>query len=117
MMSPKECSEAWKEVCRIYDETREVNRPDNTMDKIIEELGIDKTLEVFATVAAIKKHDGRIYGNNRTFIGTIPVNPESLKWEHGNPMVSSYMDHIHTAHINNLITELRNRRAYYEKHC
>ena len=111
MMTPKECADAWKEVCRIYDETREVDRPDNTMDKILETLGMDKTLEVFATVAAIKKHDGRIYGKNREFMNSIPVNPDSLIWDHSNPMASSYMDHIHTAHISNLISELRKRRG------
>lgn len=110
MMSPKECASAWTEVCRIYDETREINRPDKTIDKILETLGMDKTLEVFATVAAIKKHDGRIYGGNKEFVNSIPVNLDSVRWEHGNPMASSYMDHIHTAHINNLISELRRRR-------
>ena len=108
-MNRKECAEAWITVCNIYDETRAANRPDNTLDKILEILGADKTLEVFATVSAIKKHDGRIYGKNREFMESVAINPESVKWESGNPMVSAKLDHIHTSHIDNLITELRER--------
>ena len=107
MLNAKECAEKWKKVIQIYEETFPDNNPSITMKKIIEELGLDDTKEVFATVAAIKKKDGRIYGTNRAFMDGIPVNPDAIKWESGNPMISSRLDDIHTTHIDNLITELR----------
>lgn len=106
MMTSTECAAAWKEVVQIYNETC-TETPKTTMNKIIERLGTEKTKEVFATVAAIKKHDGRIYGVNRKFMDEIPVNPESVEWQHGNRMIYAGLDDIHTAHINQLITELR----------
>lgn len=105
-MTPKECAEAWKTVVTIYDETIKENNPKITMDKILDTIGLDSAMEVFATVSAIKKHDGRIYGHNRTVMNAIEINPESTIWSHENPMTFSNLDHIHTAHINNLITEL-----------
>lgn len=107
MMKPKQCAENWKAVCCIYESTISENKPKATMSKIIETLGIEATKEVFATVSAIKKHDGRIYGRNRDYMNSISVNPDSLNWEFGNPMIYAGLDDIHPAHINNLITELR----------
>lgn len=107
MMKPKQCAENWKTVCSIYESTISDNKPKVTMSKIVEILGLDVTKETFATVSAIKKHDGRIYGKNREYMNGIPVNPDSVRWEYGNPMIYADLDDIHTAHINNLITELR----------
>lgn len=107
-MDRTECAEAWKTITRIYKETEELS-PDVTMQKIIETFGKAKTEEVFATVAAIKQYDSRIYGANREYMDSIPVNPESVKREHGNPMLYAGLDDIHTAHINQMITELRRK--------
>lgn len=107
MLTPNKCREAWDLILKIYDETISQNNPRNTMDRIIEILGLERTKEVFAVVAAIKKHDGRIYGRNRDFANSIPYNEECTQRIFGNPMIYSGLDHIHTAHINNLITELR----------
>lgn len=106
MMTSKECMEAWKKVVQIYNETRGTT-PEVTMNKIIDSLGVENTKEVFATVAAIKEHDGRIYGENRKYMDSIPVNPESVEWNYSNPMRYAGLDDIHPAHINQLITELR----------
>ena len=106
MMTPAECASAWKVVVHIYNDTRETT-PDATMNKIIDSLGIEKTKEVFATVASIKKNDGRIYGKNREYMNSISVNPVSVVWSHENRMIYAGLDDIHTAHINQLITELR----------
>lgn len=110
MMTSAECKEAWDEVIRIYKETKDTD-PETTMKEIIESIGMEKTKEAFATVAAIKKHDGRIYGTNRKYMDGIPVNPDSVSWEHGNDMRYTDLDYIHTAHINQLITELRKKEA------
>ncbi len=105
MMTPKECADAWKTVVKIYKETRD-ETPTITMQEIIKELGQKHTKEVFATVAAIKKYDGRIYGRNREIMNATEYNYESSAWERGNPMIYAGLDDIHTEHINQLITEL-----------
>lgn len=107
MMNAKEIASAWKEIVRIYNETREIAPPEGTMCDIIHTFGIKQTEEVFATVAAIKKHDGRIYGKNREYMNSISVDPEIVEWRSGNPVIYAGLDDIHTAHINQLITELR----------
>lgn len=106
MLNANEIASAWKEIVRIYNETRE-KTPETTMNEIVDTFGIEKTKEVFATVAAIKKHDGRIYGKNREYMNSIPVDPEIVEWRSGNPVIYAGLDDIHTTHINQLITELR----------
>lgn len=106
MMTTYACATAWKEVVRIYNETRKTN-PRTTMNQIIEHLGIDNTKEVFATIAAIKKHDGRIYGANREYMNSIPVNHLSIRYNSDNPVLYAGLDEIHMVHIDQLITELR----------
>lgn len=107
MMNAKEIADIWKEVVKIYNDTREINLPEKTMNEIIRKFGLEKTEEVFATVAAIKKHDGRIYGSNRDYMNNIPIDPENVEWKNGNPEIYAGIDDIHTSHINQLITELR----------
>lgn len=106
MMNAKEIANTWKEIVRIYNGTRTTS-PETTMNEIVDTFGIAKTKEVFATVAAIKKHDGRIYGNNREYMNSIPVDPEIVEWRRENPIIYAGLDDIHTTHINQLITELR----------
>lgn len=79
-----------------------------TMHDIVHKFGVKKTKEVFATVAAIKKHDGRIYGANRDYMNSISIDSQNVEWERVNPIIYAGLDDIHTAHINQLITELRN---------
>lgn len=105
-MDAKEIASAWKEIVRIYNETREQS-PTATMCEIIHKFGVKQTEEVFATIAAIKKHDGRIYGVNRDYMNSIPVDNEIVEWRSGNPVIYAGLDDIHTTHINQLITELR----------
>lgn len=107
MMTTKECAEAWKEVVKIYMGTVTGSKPKETMQKMIDTLGTDKVKEVLATVAAIKKHDGRIYGANRKYMDSILVSPDSVEWNSGNELRHAGLDDIHTSHINQLITELR----------
>lgn len=106
MLESKECAEVWKRVVQIYDETRD-KTPIDTMNSILNEFDLDTVTEVFATVSNIKKHDGRIYGENRKFMDSVLTNPKSEVWEFGNPMLRVGLDDIHTSHINQLITELR----------
>lgn len=105
-MNDKKCADLWRKIVSIYKETCETN-PNATMNRIIEEIGLEDTKEVFATVAAIKKHDGRIYGANREYMNSIPVNSDNVVQSSENKMIYAGLDDIHTAHINQLITELR----------
>lgn len=105
-MNSKEIASAWKEIVRIYNATRE-KTPTVTMCEIIHKYGVKQTEEVFATIAAIKKHDGRIYGANRDYMNSIRVDNANVKWGSGNPVMYAGLDDIHTTHINQLITELR----------
>lgn len=106
MMNANKIANTWKEIVRIYNNTRNTS-PETTTNEIVGTFGINKAKEVFATVAAIKKHDGRIYGKNREYMNSIPVDPEIVEWRSGNPVIYAGLDDIHTTHINQLITELR----------
>lgn len=107
MLSSKECAGAWKSVVKCYRETIDSNNPELTMETIINLLGFETTEEVFATVSKIKENDGRIYGENRKYMESVPVNVESTAYGYENQVMYSGLDDIHTAHINNLISELR----------
>lgn len=106
MMEPEKCAEAWKTVLDIYKSTKDAG-PKTTTQEIVRRLGLKKTKEVLATVAVIKKSDGRIYGDNRVYVDSIPVNPKSVVWERTNPMLRVDLDKIHTSHINQMIAILR----------
>lgn len=105
-MTPKETSEIWKQIVSIYEETRETN-PGTTVKEIINTVGFEKAKEAFATIAAIKKHDGRIYGKNREYMNSVPINPDATEWRYNNPLRYAGLDDIHTTHINQMIIELR----------
>lgn len=106
MMNANEIANAWKEIVKIFNETRKTT-PKTTINAIVDKLGMENTKEVFATVTAIKEHDGRIYGNNRDYMDSIPVDPQNTELGSGNPVIYAGLDDIHTAHINQMITELR----------
>ncbi len=106
MKTPEELKELWKRVREIYAETRDTN-PRETITKIIEEMGFESAREVFAAVAKIKKHDGRIYGDNRKWTNMVPTDPTASEWGQNNALIYAGLDDIHTTHINQLITELR----------
>lgn len=107
-LSPVQCKDAWEEIIKIYDETRSCNDPKYTMRKIIEKLGFSVTKEVFAVVTVIKKNDGRITPQNRGYLANVRYNPDCIKLDSENVMLKTNLDHIHSSHINNLITEMRN---------
>lgn len=105
MMTGNECADAWKKVIECYDATRGL-KVRETAEIITTELGKKKALEVFATVARIKKHDGRISPKNRKAMECVPVNQDNCVIGHKNPMWDAGLDHIHTTHIDQIITVL-----------
>ncbi len=105
-----ECAENWKRVVKIYKDTRD-KTPGDTANQIIDELGLDNALITFSTIAHIKQHDGRIYGDNRKAMDNTPYIEEAVRWESGNPMVYAGLDDIHTAHINQIITYLLKNKS------
>lgn len=106
MMNANEIASAWKEVVKIYNNTSE-QTPKVIMNEIVAKFGKRQTEELFATIAAIKKHDGRIYGKNREYMNSIPIDISLTVWGIENPIVYAGLDDIHTAHVDQLITELR----------
>lgn len=106
MLTVQEVRDGWARVVEIYNSNRDdTNRPDDAMSLMLNEFGYDKTREIFATIAKIKQHDGRIYGANREFMDETPTNPEI-----GYMSRIGHLDDIHPAHINQLIGELRKER-------
>ena len=101
-----EIAKNWKVIVRIYNSSKTMP-PDNTAKIIIETLGYDQAVETFAVIAAIKIHDGRIYGANRDWMNSVSYNPEAAVWSRENPVIYAGLDEIHTAHINQIITALR----------
>lgn len=41
MMNAKEIADIWKEVVKIYNDTREINLPEKTMSEIIRKFGLE----------------------------------------------------------------------------
>lgn len=106
MMNNEQIANAWKEIVSIH--KSEMNEtPETEINKIIRNIGLKNTKEVFATIAAIKKNDGRIYGKNREYINTISINQEATEWKNSNPIIYAGIDDIHSTHINQMIEVLR----------
>lgn len=102
-----EIAKVWDGIIETYKETIPQNNPKVTVVAIYQKFGKAKANEAFATIAAIKKHDGRISSRNRKKLSSIPVNPDCIVWDRMiNPMIGCNLDDIHTAHIDNMITEL-----------
>lgn len=106
MMNREECAKCWKIVVKCHNKTRNAS-PKLTAELVVEELGLEKANEVFATIARIKARDGRIYGANRDWTNQININPDNAVYESGNPVIAAGLDEIHTTHINQIITALR----------
>ncbi len=106
ILTSEELKNTWKKICDCYDATRESNRPELTIQKIIGEVGLNEALQAFAVVAKIKDHDGRINSYNRDFLSPYLMNKDAAKWESSNPMTYAGLDHIHTTHIDQMISSL-----------
>ena len=106
-LKAKEIAILWEVICGIYDSTREWNSPERTMRKMIAKIGLDGVWETFSAITKLKKNDGRIYGKNREMMERFETAKVLEEHSHENPLIDTGLcDHIHTAHINNLITEL-----------
>lgn len=108
MLNAKETAIIWMEVKKLFNETRD-RTPKDTVDELLKKYNIQQLKEVFAGVTKLKKHDGRIYGKNREEMEKIQTDPLCEEHSHDNPLLGCGMDDIHTAHINQMITELLRR--------
>lgn len=107
MTDLKEVAKVWNGIVETYKETIPENNPKVTVAAIYKKFDKAKVNEAFATIAEIKKYDGRISLRNRKKLSSISVNPDCTVWDRRfNPMIGTDLDYIHTAHIDNLITEL-----------
>lgn len=98
----------WQDIVRIYINTMDLT-PQITVDEILKQYSLEDTIYAFAVISAIKKHDGWIYGDNRKFMDSISIDPVYAEMTAENPMKGCGLDEIHTAHIDQMITELRKR--------
>ena len=103
ILTAEELEEKWLIIRECYDETRE-SSPAETLKIILNRIGEDACLQTFATIAEIKKDDGRISPTNRAFLRPYFLNEKAAEWDIGNPFTG--LDHIHTTHIDQLISEL-----------
>ena len=107
MTDLKEIAKVWDGIIETYKETIPQNNPKVTVVAIYQKFGKAKANEAFAPITEIKKHDGRISKRNREKLSSIPVDPDCTVWDRMiNPMIGTDLDYIHTAHIDNMITEL-----------
>lgn len=114
MLKPAECAEAWKKIVEFYKNTRDTG-PEITIKEIVDYFGFEKTREVFATVTAIKRADGRIYDSVRKYMEYVFINPACVDWNSNNPMLYAGLDEIHTTHINQLMIALMKEEGKKEK--
>ena len=111
MKEGKEYADIYCDLVRIYEETRDVNRPAYTLQKMLEVHSLEDIKQAFGIVGYIKAklfHDGRFWVENEKWIETIEVPEDCLEWGRHNPFCRpGGIDDIHTSHINNLVTEIR----------
>lgn len=106
-MSAKQIAQTWDEFVEIHKSSTDHN-PVSTMQMILNKFSIENVKTVLATVYRLKyTHDGRIYGLNKDFLYSIPVDSKNTKWESSNPIMRAKLDDIHPSHINQLVTALR----------
>lgn len=112
MITLKRCATCWKKICATFKEYRFDGTPKETIDKILEQMSFEEARTTFAVIAALKRHDGRIWGYNREWMNKTPLPEGATDWSHSNPMLNTnLMDEIHPAHIDQLISELRRRES------
>lgn len=105
ILTAEELKQMWLVIRECYDETRG-SSPAETLKLILNRIGEDACLQTFATVTEIKKSNGRINPANRAFLRPYFLNEKAAEWETGNPFIRAGLDHIHTTHIDQLISEL-----------
>lgn len=111
----KQLRDIWNAVIETYNETEEKGSKE-TLKALLQKESLSDVITVFSIVAKIKKHDGRIYGPNRDYMNekydmfakAHPAIAElSVKFSHDNPFFYGGLDKIHTAHIDSLISSIR----------
>lgn len=100
-LTPKQVQDNWSTIVFIYfDDRNHSSSPEITANRIVSEIGLQESLETFSVVCALKKHDGRIYGNNRNTMNQISFDPNCMNYRF------QQMDDIHSTHINQILTYL-----------
>lgn len=113
MLNSDEMAVVYEGILECFKETRE-KTPRDTVDAILKLYEFSDVAETFAALGRIKKHDNRIYGKNREWLNSISVSPENYEWQnpryrHGK-FIRADHDAIHPTHINQIVTELRERK-------
>lgn len=106
-MELRECVKSWECVLFCYEKT---TTPGECVEEIKKVLGIDKALEVFATVVRLHEGDGRIENSRRLLVNTVPVNPDACIL--GSDMCYAGIDKIHMSHVDTILSGLLRSGGY-----
>ncbi len=109
MYNAKDYAKMWEIIVRKYKERDDNDTPRDLIENLVSTYDQALVKETFVVIAEIKKHDARIYGENRKWTDNLStkIDPTATEWNRNNPMMSTELDYIHPAHINQLITQLR----------
>lgn len=111
-------SDNWERIVEVFNakvpdsnDTKNGATPDDVARHLTELLGFDTLKETIAVVCEAKKHDGRIYNENRTYLRpSLPSSVVSDLAEDEMVIVKArlgHLDDIHPTHINQTISALK----------
>ena len=116
-MDKQRAAHVWKDIILpAYDETVEYTRfgatgdPKKTIKAALEKgTTPDEIRSVLAVIAKIKEDDGRFSASNRRWLyEALPEGPADwYAWYTGWGVAMGDLDHIHTAHLDGLVSAMR----------
>lgn len=104
MADVKELISGWNTIKEAYDATRAENNPETTAKEILGHMSYEEFYCVMNAFVHIKKGDGRLSNRNRSMLCAHDKYRDFFEWDRENPFIRAGLDHIHTAHIDNLIS-------------
>ncbi len=109
----KRIADNWERIVTSFDANVRSNNgatPDDFAKSIIADFGMNTVKETLAVVCEAKRHDGRIYDENRKYLK--PFLPESVVEDLAEDEMAivkariGHLDDIHSTHINQTISAL-----------
>lgn len=107
----RQIREDWNKTVILFNAAVNNSTPDEVARRLIVQFGIDRVKTLFAVVCEAKKHDGRIYDENRNYLS--PSLPESVLQDLEEDQMAvvkariGHLDDIHPTHINQTISALK----------
>lgn len=107
----RQIREDWNKTVILFNAAVNNSTPDEVARRLIVQFGIDRVKTLFAVVCEAKRGDGRIYDENRKYLG--PSLPESVLQDLEEDQMAvvkariGHLDDIHPTHINQTISALK----------